>query len=110
MEVLDLGKVKLQENKCSFELAKEVVKYMDRWIPAKIDDKETPAVKTFFICPDDLFSNFKLGYIDAENTDFDKETFRKEVAKGVDLSRIKLNGKLTVYTKFRINTKGKLMR
>ena len=108
VEILDLEDKKLQENKCSFQLTKEVVKYMDKWIPAKIDGKETTAAKTFFICPDDLFSNFKPGYIDAENTDFDKETFRKEVVKNIDLSHIKLNRKLTVYTKFRINTQGKI--
>jgi len=108
VEVLDLETKKLQENKCSFELTKEVVKHMNKWIPAKIDGKESPAIKTYFICPDDLFSNYKPGYIDAENTDFDKEIFRKEVAKEIDLSRIKLNEKLTVYIKFRINTQGKI--
>ena len=28
-----------QENKCSFELSKEVMKHMDKWIPAKINGK-----------------------------------------------------------------------
>lgn len=108
VEVLNLDDAKLQENKCTFELTKEVVKYMDKWIPAKIDGKETPAIKKFFICPDDLFENYKDGYIDAENTDFDANLFRKEVVKNIDLSRVRFNGTLTTITKFRVNIEGKI--
>lgn len=108
VKVLDLEGKKMEENKCTFQLTKEVVKYMDKWIPAKTQGKETIAVKKYFICPDNLFDNYKEGYIDAENTNFDKDIFRKEVVKHIDLSRLKLKEPLKIDTKFRVNISGKI--
>lgn len=107
-EIVNVDDEKLEQNKCTFALTTEVIKYISNWIPAKIDGKETPAVKKYFIAPDDLFDKFKDGYIDAENTDFDKELFIKEVTKNINLSKIDYKGKLTVIIKFKINTEGNI--
>jgi TonB family protein len=103
-----------QEKKCTFDLTKEVLKYLDKWIPAKIDGIETPAVAVFAIFPDDLFENYKEGYnffnSDYENTDFDIQDFRKQIVKQIDLDSFsfKGHGKLTIITKFIINAEGKI--
>lgn len=102
------------ENKCSSELTKEVIKYMDKWMPAKIDGTETPAVAVINIFPNDLFENYKEGYdffnSDYESTDFDIQDFRKKIVKQIDLDSFsfKGSGKLTVITRFIISSEGKL--
>ncbi len=113
-EVIQFDSIISQKYKCSVELTKEVIKYMDKWIPAKIDGKETPAIRRFTIYPDDLFENYKEGYTffntGYEKTDFDVAEFRKKVVKYIDLDsfRFKGEGRLTVITKFIINTEGKI--
>ncbi|PZU91150.1 MAG: hypothetical protein DI529_01355 [Chryseobacterium sp.] len=103
-----------QENKCSFELSKQVMNNMDKWMPAKIDGAETPAVIVIPIFPDDLFEKYKEGYTflnsDYENSDFDIQEFRKKIVSQIDLEsfNFKGSGKLTVITKFIINTEGKI--
>ncbi|WP_072997461.1 energy transducer TonB [Epilithonimonas mollis] len=103
-----------QENKCSFELTKEVLKYMDNWMPAKIDGIETPAVAVINIYPDDLFDNYKEGYNffnkDYESSDFDIDEFRKKIANQISLDNFnfKGSGKLTIVTSFIVNTEGRL--
>ncbi len=101
-------------NKCTIELVKNVIKYLDKWMPAKIDGKETPAVKKIPIYPDDLFEKYTPGYsfaeVDYKNTDFNIDDFRKKVVKYINLDNFKYkgSGKLTVITSFDINYKGKL--
>lgn len=102
------------ENKCSFELTKEVVKYMTNWMPAKIDGKETPAVALVNIYPDDLFENYQEGYTffnkDYEMSNFDIVEFRNKIVSKINLDgfSFKGSGKLTIVTRFIINTEGKL--
>lgn len=103
-----------QENKCSSELTKEVLKYMDNWMPAKIDGRQTPVVAVISIYPDDLFEDYQEGYNfynkDYETSDFDITEFRNKIVNKIDLSSFsfKGSGKLTIITKFIINTEGKL--
>lgn len=115
VDILDSNYPKLQENKCASDLTKEVVKYMDKWIPAKIDGKETPAVERVDIFPDDLFENYKDGYNFADlaiNSDFDRTTFCEMVKKRMYRSEFIINrGKepIKVKTAFIINEQGKLV-
>ena len=112
-EVIEADSLK-SKNKCTIELAKNVIKHLDKWMPAKIDGKETPAIKKIPIYPDDLFEKYKEGYsfaeVDYKNTDFDIEDFRKKVVKHINLDNFKYkgSGKLTVITSFNINYRGKL--
>ena len=103
-----------QENKCSSELTKEVLKYLDNWMPAKIDGKETPAVALINIYPDDLFENYQEGYTffnkDYEMSNFDIVEFRNKIVNKIDLNSFsfKGSGKMTIVTTFIINREGKL--
>ncbi len=102
-----------QENKCSFELSKEVMKHMDKWIPAKIDGKETATIARILIYMDDLFENYKNGYTIKNvmtKSDFDVQEFRSEVVKKVDMDDFTFKGKgnLKIKTKFAINEQGEL--
>ena len=113
-ELLEFDSLKLQKFKCSFELTKEVIKNMYKWMPAKIDGKEMPAITRIPIYTDDLFENYKEDYdfvgTNYEKTDFNIEDFRKEVVKKINLKSFgfKGKGKLTVITKFAISYKGRL--
>jgi len=108
-EVLEMDSLKSEKHKCSTELTKEVIKYLDKWMPAKIDGKETPAIKRIPIYPDDLFEKYKEGYsfveVDYEKSNFDIEELRKKVVKKINLDNFgyKGSGKLTVITSFVIN-------
>ena len=108
-----------ENNKCSFEIAKEVMKMMDRWIPAKIDGKEQPTVARIMFYMDDLFENYKEGYtvgktinnaFYGENSLDGTKSFRQEVLRRIDTSNFYFKGKgiLRVETTFQINEKGEL--
>lgn len=79
------------KNKCAFDLGVTVVESMTKWKPAVIKGVKKPAVTTFFIAPDIMFSRYKDGYI---GNDLARlvglpggiKSFREEVAKRIDLS------------------------
>ena len=102
-----------QENKCSFEIAKDVMKRMDKWIPAKINGEEKPTIARVLIYMDDLFekydNTYNIGKI-ITKSDFDMVKFRDDVVKRVDLSNfvIKGNEPLKIKTTFVINEQGEL--
>lgn len=101
--------------KCTYELAKEVVKSMPGWISAKINDQLQPAVASYYIVPKDLFNDLPKGY---STSPYSKmayfpggfNNFRNEVAKRMDISDfyLKKAGKLIIVAKFRVNRLGKI--
>ena len=48
---------KLKQEKCTFDLAREVVKYMHNWNPATVDGQKVPSLTSFLIVPDQLLKN-----------------------------------------------------
>lgn len=78
-----------KKSKCSFDSTKEVLQYMDKWIPAKIDGQPQATIAKLPIYIDDLYTNYKEGY---HLKDFIKESnidianFREEVVKYIDMS------------------------
>lgn len=103
------------ESKCSFELTKEVLKFMDKWIPARIDNQHRATIARLPIYMDDLFENYKEGYtlfdqIKKSSFENEVEQFRKDVVKRVDMSDfvMKGKGKITVLTSFAINENGEM--
>lgn len=102
------------ENKCSFDLAKNVFEYMDKWIPARIAGQSQATIARIPIYVDDLFDNYKSGYNVSDfikKSDFDVSKFRDDVVKRIDLSNFKITqGKapLKVLTSFSINETGQL--
>ncbi|TXF75899.1 energy transducer TonB [Chryseobacterium sp.] len=94
-------------------MTKEVIKDMDKWIPAKIDGKPTASIARILLYPDDLFENYKKDYVLTDYmkpSTFDIENFRKEVVKKIDFSDFGFKGKgtLKIQTTFYINQLGEL--
>ena len=48
--------------KCTFELSKQVVKYLKGWNPAEVNGEKVAAATTFLIIPSELFGEIKEGY------------------------------------------------
>lgn len=117
IEVLDSESA--VNNKCSFEIAKEVMRNMNKWITAKIDGQEKPTIARIMFYMDDLFENYKEGYTVSKNINdsyYGKDfpggmnSFRKEVLRRTDTSNFYFRGKgiLKAETTFTINEKGEL--
>ncbi|MBK1894932.1 energy transducer TonB [Chryseobacterium paridis] len=108
------------KSKCAFELSLEVLKYMDKWKPAVLDNVKKPALTRFIIFPDALFDKYKEGYV-AENFEeiagFGKKegmpgginAFRAEVVKNIDLRGFVWNKAFQLVVTFVINREGKLV-
>ena len=89
--VKEPNEVRINENKCTFELAREVVKYMKKWNPAYVQGKNVQALTSFLIIPDQLFQNFKEGYDPEEISTIASyeggiSKFRNKVVQNVDIS------------------------
>lgn len=106
-------------NKCSFAIASEIMKTMDKWIPAKINGQEQPTIARIMFYMDDLFENYKEGYTVGKiitnayygkNTSGGIKSFREEVLRKIDTSNFyfKGKGKLKIETTFQISEKGEL--
>ena len=111
--VKDEDSVNVANNKCTFDLARGVIKYMNRWKPAVVEGKEVSAITSFMIIPDDLFNNYKEGY-DAMNTlkmpeyEGGINNFRKKVFQTIDLSRFKYDQEFRLTVTFVIDKEGKM--
>lgn len=81
-----------EKNKCAYDLGLQVVKHMDKWNPAMVDGVKKQAVVGFYLKPNDLFENYKEGYMPEINPASFQDpkggvnSFRAEVAKRIDLS------------------------
>lgn len=60
--VKDLNEKYVSNNKCAYNLAREVAKYQKGWNPAKINGVNQAAVASFLIYPDDIFNGYQIGY------------------------------------------------
>ncbi|WP_326981681.1 energy transducer TonB [Chryseobacterium sp. MYb264] len=87
----DTNKELAEKNKCAYNLGLQVLRYMNKWNPAEIDGGKKKAVAGFFVLPNDLFENYKEGYIPQanpalfENLPGGINQFRKEVGKKINL-------------------------
>ncbi|MDY3338910.1 TonB family protein [Riemerella anatipestifer] len=105
----------VKANKCTFELTKEVLKYMDKWKPAIIDSKEVAAITSITVIPNDLFDRYTYGYtIDSAIKEAEYEggiqAFRNKMVENIDIFDFKSNGKtpIELLIKFTIEKDGKL--
>ena len=103
----------LKQNKCTYDLARRVVKYMDNWNSATVDGKKVPSLTSFIIIPDQLFDKFTDGYDPVElSTPADYEggisAFRKKVYQSIDLSRFSFDGIFKLAVTFTILPDGKM--
>ena len=88
---------KLKQKKCTYDLAREGVKYMNNWNPARVEDKDVSSVTNFLIAPDHLFEKYTEGYDPVKlstNATYNGgiNEFRKKVSRNIDLSRFSFNG------------------
>jgi len=103
------------ENKCAYDLAREVAKYQKGWNPAVVNGVKQNAIATFIIYPDDLFGHYKDGYYPAvtypvfgDYKENHLEHFRKELISKLDLRRFRWNDIFTVEAEFTITKEGKM--
>lgn len=102
---------KLKQKKCTYDLAREVVKYMKNWNPAIVDGNKVSSLTSFLIVPDHLFENYTEGYDPVKiSTDATYQggfnEFRKKVSRNIDLSRFAFNGVFKLEVTFTIGTEG----
>ncbi|MDY3345622.1 TonB family protein [Riemerella anatipestifer] len=103
----------VEANKCTFQLTKEVLKYMDKWKPAIVDNKEVAAVAYITIIPDNLFDKYTDGYtIDSVFKRAEYEgginLFRKKIFQSIDISGFHFNGSVELLVKFMVEKDGSL--
>jgi TonB family protein len=104
---------KLKQKKCTYDLAREAVKYMHNWNPAVVDGKKVASLTSFLIVPDQLFEKFSEGYDPVKlSTPASYEgginAFRKKVFQNIDLSRFSFDGTFRLVVTFDIDTDGKM--
>jgi len=113
--IKDLNEKHVEENKCAYNLARQVAQYQKGWNPAILDGIKQNAVARFIIYPDDLFENFRNGYLPSftapvfnslEKNNLDE--FRKELLSKIDVRRFDWNDIFTVEAEFTINKEGKM--
>lgn len=113
--IKDINEKYIEENKCAYDLARQVAKYQKNWNPAVVDGIKENAVATFIIYPDGLFENYISGYTPAFSPPVFNSSgkdhldeFRKELLSKLDLRRFDWNDIFTVQAEFIINKDGKM--
>jgi hypothetical protein len=99
--------------KCTFDLTKEVLKYVKGWNPAVVDNKKVAAATSFLIIPNDLFSKLPdeydtVGKMEMATYDGGMQTFRKKVFQSIDLNRFKFDGTFRLEVTFIIERNGSM--
>ena len=111
--VKDTDEKDVLDNKCAFDLAREVAKYQTGWKPAVINGEKKAAIAHFIVYPDDLFEKYKEGYDSSDTYVFPSyeggiNEFRKKVSNAIDLSRFNWKGKFKVVARFVVEKDGSL--
>lgn len=109
----DLSPEAMVNNKCAFNLGRDVLKYMDKWKPAVFEGVKKPTITEFIVYPDALFDKYKEGYTAknfAETATFPGgiNAFRQEVAKNIDLNGFIWKEPFKLVVRFVVNGEGKL--
>ena len=99
--------------KCTFELSKQVVKYLKGWNPAEVNGEKVAAATTFLIIPSELFGEIKEGYDpinDLEMAMYEGgiQKFRKKVFQGIDISGYNFTGTFRMEATFYIEKDGSM--
>ncbi len=113
--IKDFNEKGVQQNKCAYDLAREVTKHQKGWIPATVNSIKQNAMATFVIYPDDIFNRYTEGYTPQitfplynENKDKNKDVFWKELKNNLELKRFNWNNTFSVDVDFTITKEGKL--
>ena len=102
-------------NKCAFDLAREVAKYLTGWNAATIDNKKVIAQTGYTILPSQLFTHYKDGYFPYDpktetNASFEGgiSNFRKKVFQSINLNRFSFNGPFKLEVTFVVEADGSM--
>ena len=105
----------ISNSKCSYEITREVLKYMKGWKPAEIEGTQHAALVEIPIYVDDLFDKYTDSYLPEiyfTNPEFDGglNEFRKKVANNIDLARFSTKGSVTfrLEVSFFVDPEGKI--
>lgn len=101
----------MQEFKCTFDLTREVLKYLDGWVPAEVDGKKVAAITNVLIIPHDLFGDLKPNYDPLEGEavavyEGGINKFRKKVFQNIDLNRFTFKGTFRLKVTFIVERDG----
>ena len=113
--IKDFSEQNIAKNKCAYHLAREVAQYQKNWNAATVDGTAQAAVATFVIFPDDLFENYKEGYLPQFSNPIygnykgnGAEEFRKGIVNRIDLRRFDWNDRFNVIVEFIITKESKI--
>lgn len=104
----------VEKYKCTYNLGLKVVSRMNKFKPVLIDGQKKQAVARFYIIPNDLFENYKEGYVpqgvsaNYNNLAGGVNSFRKEVVKRIDTRGYQWNKEFTMIVSFVVNTDGEM--
>lgn len=103
----------LEENKCVYELSREVAKYMTGWKAATVAGKSVDAVASYIIIPSQLFSTFKENYDPKQGFTpaiygSGINEFRTKVSRNVNLSGFNYDAEFKLVVTFLVNSEGNI--
>lgn len=114
--VKELNEEYLAKTKCTYDLIKSVLPYLENWKPAVIDGISQVSKATFVVYSDDLANEIPAGYFpnftypvygefkDKKNS----EHFRKELINKIDTRRFNWYDRFAIIVDFIVNKEGKM--
>jgi len=101
------------DNKCTFDLTREVLKYLKAWNPATVNEKPVAAVTSFLIIPNELFGELPANYDpikDLKMATYEGgiNAYRKKVFQSINLSRFTFDGTFRLEVTFVVEKDGKI--
>ena len=102
-----------EESKCTYELTKEVLKYLKGWNPAEVGGNKIAATTSFSIIPDELFGELKEGYdpineIELAMYEGGIQEFRKKVSQSININNYNFSGIVRLEVTFIIERDGSM--
>ena len=105
----------IAKNKCAYDLAREVAKHQTNWNAAKVYDIPKAAVASFLVFPDDLFEDYKDGYLPQFSFPIygkckgnGAKEFRNGITNRIDTRRFDWNDRFNVIVDFIITKDSKI--
>jgi len=110
--IKDNDSLNIQKNKCTYEMTREVFKYLKGWNPLIVNNQKFVGLAKYTIFPDYLFEKYKEGYDikdfrkPAEYQDGGLNGFRKKIANSFDMAAVNEAGYHQVLISFVVDENG----
>ncbi|MEH7890170.1 energy transducer TonB [Elizabethkingia meningoseptica] len=110
---IKLVEEKIEEDKCAYNLIKELAIYLKGWKPAEVEGKKVSAVTKILIFPDALFDKYSngydvLNYMSPPNYKGGINKFRVDFMSNVSSRISSVSGGGKVLVAFDVNEKGEI--